>query len=65
MKKIVLKMKCRYRDANIREDILKTLVDEFEKTGMLLLPEVVDFVTVIDDDDELEIELKEKDDIYE
>lgn len=60
MKKIVLKMKYRYRDGNnIREDTLKTLVDEFEKTGMLLLPENVDFVTVIDDDDELEIELEE------
>lgn len=60
MKKIVLKMKYRCRDANIREDILKTLVDEFEKTGMLLLPEFVDFVMVIDDDGELEIELEEE-----
>lgn len=60
MKKVVLKMKYRYRDGvNIREDTLKTLVDEFEKTGMLLLPEFVDFVTVIDDDGELEIELEE------
>lgn len=63
MKKIILKMKYRYRDANIREDTLKTLADEFEKTGMLLLPECVDFVTVIDDDGEIEIELEEKDDI--
>ncbi len=59
MKKIVLKMAIRSRDANIREDILKTLVDEFEKTGMLLLPDFVDFVTVIDDEGELEIEFEE------
>lgn len=59
MKKIVLKMKYRCEEANIREAILKTLVDEFEKTGVLLLPEFVDFVTVINDDGELEIELKE------
>lgn len=59
MKKIVLKMKYRCQSADIREDILKTLVYEFEQTGMLLLPEYVDFVTVIDDDGELEIELEE------
>lgn len=58
MKKIVLKMKYRCRDANIRKDILKTLVDEFEKTGVLLLPDFVDLVTVIDNDCELELEEK-------
>lgn len=59
MKKIVLKMKYRCERADIRENILKKLIDEFEKTGMLLLPDFVDFVTVIDDDGELEIELEE------
>jgi len=56
MKKIVLKMKYRCEEASIREKILKTLADEYEKTGMLLLPEFVDFVTVIDDDCEFELE---------
>lgn len=55
MKKIVLKMKYRTAYSDIREEILKTLVYEFEKTGVLLLPEFVDFVTVIDDDCEVEI----------
>lgn len=57
--KIVLKMKYRCESADIRENILKTLVTEFQKTGVLLLPEFVDFVTVIDDECELEIELEE------
>lgn len=58
MKKIVLKMKYRCESADIREGILKKLVDEFEKTGMLLLPDFVDFLTVIDDDCEIELEEK-------
>ena len=46
--------KTAYND--IRADILKELADEYKKTGILLLPNFVDFVTVIDDDCELELE---------
>lgn len=56
MKTIILKMSYKSSYADIREDILKELTEEYKKTGILLLPNFVDFVTVVDDDDcELEI----------
>ena len=57
MKTIILQMTYKTPYNDIRADILKELADEYKKTGILLLPNFVDFVTVVDDDD-CDIEIK-------
>ena len=51
MKTIILQMAYKIAYNDIRADILKELADEYKKTGILLLPNFVDFVTVVDSDD--------------